>query len=180
MRLENAATAEPKIRMPDAGRRRRSIAGQSLAVLLATTALGVVSAHAIDGTWNGASSEWTDGTNWTSNPDVPNGTATFSNTGVVGVDANGVVTIGRVEFIAGAPAYTVTNNDFFFVNGTGIFNNSVNPQTFNVSASMLFQNSSTASGGTGVVNFSNSGFMTFQNLKDKKTIPSIYILTLPL
>ena len=40
-------------------------------MLLATTALGVVSAHAVDGTWVSVSGEWVDGTSWSSNPTVP-------------------------------------------------------------------------------------------------------------
>ena len=59
----------------------RSALRNSLAVLLATTALGVVSAHAVDGTWSGPGAEWTDGANWSSNPTVPDGTATFTNNG---------------------------------------------------------------------------------------------------
>ena len=156
--------ANPKFPMPLAERKLRSVVRQSLAVLLATTALGVVSAHAVDGTWNGPGNEWTDGTNWSSTPAVPDVTATFTNNAApVVVDANGLVTIGRVEFTAAAPTYTITNNDVFLVNGSGIINDSVNPQTFNVLATMVFQNSSTASGGTGVVNFSNASLMTFQN-----------------
>ena len=54
---------------PTAARKRigcgvRSIVRHALATLLASTALGVVAAHAVDGSWVGAtSSEWTDGTN---------------------------------------------------------------------------------------------------------------------
>ena len=60
----------------------RSVVRHSLATLLATTALGVVAAHAVDGTWvGGTSNDWTDGTNWTSTPTVPDGTATFSTHG---------------------------------------------------------------------------------------------------
>ncbi|WP_439398224.1 hypothetical protein ACRQ5Q_13430 [Bradyrhizobium sp. PMVTL-01] len=50
------------------GHRLRSVTRHSLATLLATTALGVVTAHAVDGTWTGASTDWTDPTNWSSNP----------------------------------------------------------------------------------------------------------------
>ncbi|MET4485864.1 autotransporter domain-containing protein [Bradyrhizobium sp. LA7.1] len=136
-----------------------SLLRHSLATLLATTALGVVAAHAVDGTWAGATTEWTDGTNWTSNPDVPDGTATFTNTGSSTVDSNGVVNIGSVVFTAApnAQAYTVNTNDIFVVNGAGISNNSTNVQTFNVSSSMVFTNSSSASGGSNVVTYNVSG-----------------------
>ncbi|MET4746662.1 autotransporter domain-containing protein [Bradyrhizobium sp. RT11b] len=143
-----------------------SLLRHSLATLLATTALGVVAAHAVDGTWAGATTEWTDGTNWSSNPDVPDGTATFTNTGANTVDSNGVVNIGAVVFTAApnAQAYTVNTNDIFVVNGTGISNNSTNVQTFNVSSSMVFTNSSSASGGSNVVTYNvSAGTMIFND-----------------
>src|ERR1700737_2475558 len=139
-----------KLPLPETRRKLRSVTRHSLAVLLATTALGVVSAHAVDGTWTGASSsEWTDGTNWTSTPSVPDGMATFNNTGPAAVQSNGLVTIGSVLFTAApnAQAYTIDTNDIFLVNGTGVFNNSTNTQTFNVNSSMVFLNSSSASAG---------------------------------
>lgn len=170
MRFENAATTDPKVWTPGAGRTRRSVARQSLAVLLATTALGVASAHAVDGTWTGATGEWVDGTNWSSNPDVPDGIATFTNTGTTTVaNDNGVVVIGTVQFTAvpNAQAYTFNVNNPFIVNGTGIVNDSTSTQTFNVSSgnALVFQNASTASGGTGAVtiNNQNGGFLNFQN-----------------
>jgi autotransporter-associated beta strand protein len=140
--------------------RLRIVVRHSLATLLATTALGVVAAHAVDGTWTGASStEWTDGTNWTSNPTVPDGTATFTNTGPNTVDSNGLVNVGAVVFTAApnAQAYTVNTNDIFVVNGAGISNNSTNVQTFNVGASMVFTHASSASGGSNFVTYSVSG-----------------------
>ena len=149
-----------------AGRRLKSAARRSLAALLATTALGVVSAHAADGTWSGASSnEWTDGTNWSSTPAVPDGTATFSNVGPTAVVSNGLVSVGSVQFSAApnAPAYTIDTNDVFLVNGTGVFNDSTNPQTFNVNAAMVFQNSSTASGGALPVTYNNFAIISFTN-----------------
>ena len=138
----------------------RSVFRHALATLLATTALGVVAAHAVDGTWTGASStEWTDGTNWTSTPSVPDGTATFTNTGPNTVDSNGLVGVSAVVFTAApnAQAYTVNVNDIFVVNGAGISNNSTNPQTFNVGAGMVFTNASSASGGSNVVTYNVSG-----------------------
>src|SRR5581483_7663508 len=88
--------------------RLRAVIKHSLATLLATTALGVVAAHATDGTWVGATTDWTDATNW-SPATVPDGTATFVNTGSAAVDNNnGVVTIGTVLFNSTAQAYAVT------------------------------------------------------------------------
>src|SRR5262245_65704344 len=48
------------------------LAGVSLAAL-ATLASG---AHAVDGTWTGPDTERTEGTDWSSTPDVPDTTAT--------------------------------------------------------------------------------------------------------
>ncbi|MBR0757060.1 autotransporter domain-containing protein [Bradyrhizobium jicamae] len=146
---------------------------QSVAVLLATTALGVVSAHAVDGTWTGATStEWTDGTNWTSTPTVPDGTATFTNTGSTTVDSNALVNIGSILFTAApnAQAYTINTNDIFVVNGAGVSNNSTNAQTFNVSSSMVFTNSSTASGGSTPVTYNvTGGTMAFNDTSSAGT-----------
>lgn len=137
----------------------RSVVRHSLATLLATTALGVVAAHAVDGTWTGGSADWTDPTNWSSNPSVPDGTATFTNTGSTAVDNNnGVVSIGTVEFTSISQAYSVTIGNPFIVNGTGIINNdTVNTQNFEVTSgnNLVFQNSSTASGGAGAVTITN-------------------------
>ncbi|MBR0774520.1 autotransporter domain-containing protein [Bradyrhizobium diazoefficiens] len=144
----------------------RSVARHSLATLLASTALGVVAAHAVDGSWvGGTSTEWTDGTNWTSTPAVPDGTATFTDTGLTTVDANGSVSIGAVVFTAApnAQAYTVNVNDIFVVNGAGISNNSTNPQTFNVGAIIAFTNASSASGGSNVVTYTVNGAMSFND-----------------
>jgi len=155
-----------KIRLPDTGHRLRSATRQSLAVLLATTALGVVSAHAVDGTWLGNNAgdptEWIDPANWTSNPNLPDGTGTFTNNGAsTTVDANGLVNIGTVSFTAAAPAYTITTNDIFLINGTGVTNNGAVTQTFNVASSLVFQNSSSASTGPGAVTYNNNGAISF-------------------
>lgn len=147
-------------------RRLRAVVRHSLATLLATTALGVVAAHAGDGTWvGGTSTEWTDGTNWSPTPTVPDGTATFTNTGLTTVDSNGLVNIGAVVFTAApnAQAYTINTNDIFVVDGVGISNNSTNAQTFNVGASMVFLNSSTASGGSNFVTYNVSSAMSFND-----------------
>jgi autotransporter-associated beta strand protein len=173
MRLEKGAMVDPKIRRPNTGNGPRSVARHSLAVLLATTALGVVSAHAVNGTWVGGNggdpSEWVEPANW-SGAVVPDGVATFTNTGVTTVaNDNGVVAIGEVLFTAApnAQAYTININNPFIVNGSGIVNNSTNTQTFNVSSgnALVFQSASTASGGTGAVtiNNQNGGFISFQD-----------------
>ncbi len=151
--------------------RRRSVTHHSLAALLATTAFGMVSAHAQNATWVGGNAgdptEWTEPLNWTGSA-VPSGTATFTNNGApTTVDSNGLVNIGSVVFTAApnnAPAYTANINDIFVVNGGGISNNSTNTQTFNVGASMVFTNSSTASGGSAPVTYSIAGgAMSFNN-----------------
>ncbi len=141
---------------------------RSLAVLLATTALGVVSARAVDATWVGGNAgdpnEWTEPANWTGG-NVPDGTATLSTSGTTGIDSNGIISVGSVQFTAApnAPAYIINTFDLMAVNGAGVFNNSTNTQTFNTTSSTLFQNSSTASGGSNPVTYSNTGIMIFLN-----------------
>lgn len=151
---------------PDAGRKRSAkMLRRAATILLATTALGGTSAHAVDGTWIGSGDEWTDPTNWSSNPSVPDGTATFTVNTPTAVQSNGFVGIGSVQFTQtpNAAAYTITTNDVFVVNGAGISNNSTNTQTFVPASTMLFQNSSTASGGSKTVSYFNVGAMVFQN-----------------
>jgi autotransporter-associated beta strand protein len=162
---------DPKVRPPHAVNRVGSVARHACAVLLATTALGVVSAHAVSGTWVGGNTgdpnEWVEPNNWSSAA-VPNVTATFTSTGVTTVaNDNGIVLIGQIQFVSGAQAYTVNIDNPFVVTAQGIINNSANPQTFNISSgnTLVFQNGSMASGGTGLVTFNNQsgGFINFQN-----------------
>src|SRR5882724_2305035 len=122
-------------------KRGAKVLRKTLDVLLATTALGIVSAHAVDGTWIGGGDEWTDPTHWSSNPQVPDGIATFTINEPTAVQSNGIVNIGTVQFTAtpNAQAYTITANDLFLVNGTGIINNSTNTQTLNTTATTIFQ-----------------------------------------
>jgi hypothetical protein len=149
-----------EIPFPAPRRKLQAALRHSLTILLATTVLGVVSAHAVDGIWQGPGTDWVDGTNWSSNPDVPNGTATFDNNAApTSLNNGGFVAIGTVQFLAGAPSYTIGVDNAFLVTGTGFINNSGNPQTFNVSDNLIFQNGSSAGG----VNINNAGFTFFQN-----------------
>jgi hypothetical protein len=163
----------PDCRLARRGAGLQSIGRHSLAILLASTALGVVAAHAVDTTWVGGNggdpNEWVEPNNWTP-ATVPDGVATFSNTGVTTVaNDNGIVVIGEV-FFTGTPdaqAYTINIDNPFIVNAAGIVNNSTNTQTFNVTSgnALVFQNGSSASAGTGTVqiNNQNGGFIVFQN-----------------
>jgi autotransporter-associated beta strand protein len=142
---------------------------RGMRVLLAgLLSLGAASdARAFDGTWVGATPDWADPSNWTSNPDVPDGTATFSNSGSTAVDSSVFTIIGAIQFTAApnAQAFTITNSaDFFFVNGAGIFNDSINVQTINILGDgVSFLQSSTASGGSNVVSLVNSTVLNFLN-----------------
>jgi hypothetical protein len=70
--------------------------------------LGPGTAHAVDGTWQGPGAEWTAGTNWSSSPTVPDGTATFSNTGPTSVTISNSTSIDTIAFGLAAPAYSFT------------------------------------------------------------------------
>ena len=50
-------------------RRAALLAGVSCAALAVLGSGGVYAQ--VDGTWSGPGNEWTDGTNWSSNPDAP-------------------------------------------------------------------------------------------------------------
>src|SRR5512132_3709751 len=62
-------------------------AASTRAALLGSVCIGALAmlvpetAHALDGNWQGPGAEWTIGTNWSSSPNVPDGTATFTNNG---------------------------------------------------------------------------------------------------
>src|SRR5476651_1468043 len=133
-----------------------------LAVLLMTTCFGGV-AHATDGTWGGTSDgEWTDGSNWSSNPVVPDNIATFNNTASTTSIFNngGFVSINTMTFTGTAPAFDFSINNGFLLAGTGIQNASASTQTFNVFDTLFFINSSTV---TGAVAINNFGFTTLFN-----------------
>ena len=88
---------------------------------VALVASGAGPAQAVDGTWVGAGSEWTTGTNWSSTPVVPDGTATFTNNGApTAVTISNSTSIDTMEFTAAAPAYsfTVTNGASFAINNS--------------------------------------------------------------
>ena len=137
----------------------RAVVRHSLATLLATTALGVVAAHAVDGDLDRHLQPTTGRmrANWSTNPTVPDGTATFTNTGPdQRSTTNGIVTIGTVHVhdTPIAPAYTITAGQHRSSStAAGIINNSGNTQTFEVTSgnNLVFQNSSTASGGSRAV-----------------------------
>jgi autotransporter-associated beta strand protein len=133
--------------------------------LLTTTAaiavLAATSAHATDGTWTGPGSEWTTGTNWSSNPTVPNATATFTNNGApTAVTVSATTSINTMLFTAGAPAYsfTINSSTAFTIAGAGIINNSSNAPNFLVTpvSTLSFINSSTA--GNAVITNNAQGF----------------------
>ena len=73
----------------------------------------------VDGTWTGAGTpEWTDGANWSSNPDVPDNTATFTNNGApTSVTISDDAAINTMQFTAAAPAYSFTISSAFSIAG---------------------------------------------------------------
>src|SRR5262245_17481333 len=97
-------------------RRAALLAGVSCAAL-AVLAPSAVYAQ-VDGTWQGPGNEWTDGTNWSSNPDVPDNTATFTNNGApTSVTISNDAEIGTMQFTAAAPAYSFTISSAFTIAG---------------------------------------------------------------
>jgi outer membrane autotransporter protein len=117
-------------------------------------------ARAVDGIWTGAATnDWTVGANWTSNPLVPDNTATFTNNGApTTVTFGNNASINTIQFDAGAPAYTFVNNIAILnISGTGIVNNSANAPTFINAAVLNFNNSSTA-GNAVIVNNNSLNF----------------------
>ena len=97
-------------------RRAALLAGVSCAALAVLGSGGVYAQ--VDGTWSGAGNEWTDGTNWSSNPDVPDNTATFTNNGApTSVTISNDAEINTMQFTAAAPAYSFTVSSAFSIAG---------------------------------------------------------------
>src|SRR5262249_9168590 len=65
--------------------------------------------------------EWTQGTNWSSNPAVPDNVATFTNNGAAtSVTISSATSINTIQFTAGAPAYSfVVDSTLFQIGGAG-------------------------------------------------------------
>src|SRR5262245_7910773 len=92
------------------------LAGVSCAAL-ATLAPGAVYAQ-VDGAWTGPGTEWTEGTNWSSSPDVPDNTATFTNNGApTSVAISNDAEINTMQFTAAAPAYSFIISSVFSIAG---------------------------------------------------------------
>jgi autotransporter-associated beta strand protein len=145
------------------GALRLFILGGTAAFLLAQPV------RAQNATWKGTTSgEWTLGTNWSSTPSVPTGTATFTTgAATTSVFNNNLVNIGALVFtsVPNAPAYTFNVNRNFAINGAGIVNNSTSTQTFNVNnnSSMVFNSGSANSGGGKIVFNVLTGFLELLN-----------------
>lgn len=151
-------------------RRHRRSGGGTLprAALLAGVsllALAPNAARALDGTWTGPGAEWTDGTNWSSTPDVPDDTATFTNNAApTSVTISNDASINTIQFTVGAPAFNFTTSGTgitFDVNGAGIVNNSAFAPTFINNDNLNFNNASSA--GNAVIVNNNGAVLSFNN-----------------
>src|SRR5262245_25644199 len=141
--------------MPSRGALLGSVWLGALAMLAPNTA------HAVDGTWTAPPpnpKEWTQGTNWSSSPAVPDNIATFTNNGAAtSVTISNPTSIGTIQFTAGAPAYSfAVNLALFEINGAGIVNNSAFAPSFTNNGAMTFSNASSA-GNSMIV--TNGGFL---------------------
>jgi hypothetical protein len=139
---------------------RAALLGSVWLGALATLSQGA--AHATDGTWTGVTNaEWTLGTNWTSNPLVPDNTATFDTSTRTSVTISSSTSINTIEFTAAAPAYSFTINPFliFSINGAGIANASAFAPSFTNDNALMFFNSGTAANAA----ITNAGAISFLN-----------------
>src|SRR5262245_28649104 len=137
------------------------LSGVSLAALATLAQV----AHAVDGIWTGPAAEWTDGTNWSSNPDVPDNAATFTNNGApTSVTISDDASINTIQFTVGAPAFNFTTSGTgitFDVNGTGIVNNSGFAPSFINNDNLNFNNASSA--GNAVIVNNSGAVVSFNN-----------------
>src|SRR5215475_12020508 len=140
-------------------RRVALLAGVSL-IALASTA-----AHAVDGAWTGPGAEWTDGTNWSSTPDVPDNAATFTNNGApTAATISDDASINTIQFTAGAPAFNFVTSGTgitFDINGAGIVNNSAFAPSFTNNDNLNFNTASSA--GNAVIVNNSGGVLSFNN-----------------
>ena len=163
-----------------------SIGGKARQVRLACLiGVGLLAgpAAAQDATWLAApgSNDFNTGANW-STTSVPTGTASFGASNTTTLSLSSDVSLGSLQFNAGAPAYSFdsTTSSVLTLTGAGIVNNSSNAPTFTTSNgsrlyAIFFRNASTAAdaviantangaqGGTYFYNASTAGSATISN-----------------
>lgn len=140
-------------------------------MLMATTAtLALMSGPvlAVDGTWiaNPPNTSWNSGLNWSSNPSIPDGTATFATSSETTISVSGLHFLDAMIFDNPSDAFTFNLNASarFSFEVDGIVNNGVSTQTFNTndsSTSIRFFNNSSA--GTNTQFNINTGGIYFLN-----------------
>jgi outer membrane autotransporter protein len=145
--------------------RGRTLRRVALLAGVSLIALAPSAAHAIDGVWIGPGAEWTDGTNWSSTPDVPDNAATFTNNGApTSATISDDASINTIQFTAGAPAFNFVTSGTgitFDINGAGIVNNSAFAPSFTNNDNLNFNNTSSA--GNAVITTNNGGVLSFNN-----------------
>jgi autotransporter-associated beta strand protein len=120
-------------------------------------------------TWKStATGAWDTGSNWStgSAPSSSSATAEFgANTAANGtnVNINTLVTVGRLLFDSGAPAYNiaVNSNAALTLAGAGIVNNSSNPLTLTVNASATVNFTGTATAANSILFLNSKGALDF-------------------
>lgn len=134
------------------------------AALLGLLGLAVAApVMAQSGTWTGTGTDWNTGTNWTPTG-VPGAadTATFTNNGAPTALSTSINTsIGTINFLAGAPSYTISTTQAFTVNTT-VSNASSFGQTINIGAGTTFSFQASAASGSNVT-YNASGFISFRD-----------------
>jgi outer membrane autotransporter protein len=143
----------------------RTLPRAALLAGVSLIALAPNAAHAVDGTWTGPAAEWTDGTNWSSTPDVPDDTATFTNNAApASVTISNDASINTIQFTSGAPAFDFTTGGTgitFDINGAGIVNSSAFAPSFINNDHLNFNNTSSA--GNAVITSNNGAVLSFNN-----------------
>jgi autotransporter-associated beta strand protein/T5SS/PEP-CTERM-associated repeat protein len=182
-----AAPASPRAAHRDSAIRfvtASAPSARSRAALLGSVWLGALAMVApataqVSGTWTGGgapvANEWTQGNNWSSNPNVPDNVATFTNNAApTSVTITNIPTsIGTIQFTSGAPMYSFTVNlALFEINGAGIVNNSASAPSFTNNGAITFANASSA-GNSSIT--TNTGFLL--SFTDASTAGSAIITT---
>jgi autotransporter-associated beta strand protein len=135
------------------------IAGLTGSFVMQGNDLVFLSQYGVTATWNGSSSDWNTGTNWSPNG-VPAAGADilFTNQGNASVSTTANQTTGALRFESGAQAFTISDNTITL--GGNILNNSSVNQT--ISSAIALNSSRTIFANTG--NISLEGDVALSNV----------------
>jgi outer membrane autotransporter protein len=157
-------------------RRLAAIAARIALAVIVLNWIGMPAFAQVNAEWQGTTSDWNTGANWTGNA-VPDGMATFSGNGMKSLTFSSMSTsVGTLSFTAPGYSFEVKPlpapffSELLLITSNGIDTSSTaNVPTFNILDELHFINSSTA--GLASINVSGTGNVQF-NFEDRSTMSS--------